>query len=135
MVSECREFDARPEAVGEMLAFIDTMVARLPAKAAHDLRLASEEILVNIATYAFPEGSGRLVVMWDDDHESRTVRVRFEDAGIPFDPLRAPRPDLDIPIAERPVGGLGIMMVRTLMDDVRYAYTDGKNTLTVSTRY
>lgn len=118
-----------------MLAFIDTMVARLPAKAAHDLRLASEEILVNIATYAFPEGSGRLVVMWDDDHESRTVRVRFEDAGIPFDPLRAPRPDLDIPIAERPVGGLGIMMVRTLMDDVRYAYTDGKNTLTVSTRY
>ena len=132
---ERKEFDATPKAVGEMLEFVDAMTTGLPTKAAHDLRLASEEVLVNIASYAFPDGGGRLAVVWQDDPATKTVQVRFEDSGTPFDPLQTPEPDLDVPIAERAVGGLGIMMVRTLMDDVQYSYAEGKNTLTITNRY
>lgn len=135
MISERREFDARPDTVGEMLEFVDAMTAGLPAKPAHDLRLASEEILVNISTYAFPDGNGWLAVVWEDDVDEKTVRVRFEDSGDPFDLLQAPEPDLGVPIQERAIGGLGIMMVRKLMDDVQYSYSEGKNILTITSRY
>ena len=134
MTTERREFEARPEAVGQMLEFVDAMTVGLPTKASHDLRMACEEILVNIASYAYPAGDGQVTVLWDDDRAG-TVQVRFEDAGTPFDPLDTPEPDLDVPIAERAIGGLGIMLVRRLMDDVQYSRAEGKNILTITKAY
>ena len=62
------------------------------------------------------------------------VKITFADSGIPFDPLNAPPPDVNLPAEERPIGGLGIFLVRELMDDVSYRYENGKNTLAFEKR-
>jgi serine phosphatase RsbU (regulator of sigma subunit)/anti-sigma regulatory factor (Ser/Thr protein kinase) len=92
-------------------------------------RTALDEVLVNSASYS---GSSALVIRaWAHD-ESLTIEVA--DDGEPFDPLQAPEPDVDIPLAEREIGGLGIHILRNILDDVTYAYKDKKNTLTMQVR-
>src|SRR5579863_1354049 len=124
-----KEFDATFEAIAEMMDFVEGMTKDLPEKARYDLRLASEEIVVNIVTYAYPAGDGRLAIAWHQDQESGTVTAEFEDSGVPFNPLEYPPPTLDVPVADREIGGLGIMMVRKRMDDVRYRRAAGANVL------
>ncbi|GAB2470606.1 ATP-binding protein [Xylanimonas ulmi] len=130
-----RQFDASPEAVDDMLSLVDTLTQGLDAKVAFDLRLACEEILVNIVSYAYPNGGGRLTVTWDHDTAAHAVVVRFEDSGIPFNPLDQPSPALDVPMAEREIGGLGIMMALQRADDVRYERREGINVLTLTKGY
>jgi serine/threonine-protein kinase RsbW len=133
-MNERREFDATLSAMAEVMTFVEEMTKDLPEKAAYDLRLASEEIAVNIASYAYPDGGGRLAISWNYDVDSGTVTAEFEDSGVPFNPLEAQEPDLDVPVGERKIGGLGIMMVRERMHDVRYRRAAGRNVLTVEYR-
>jgi anti-sigma regulatory factor (Ser/Thr protein kinase) len=93
------------------------------------LRLACEEIVVNVASYAYPEG--------DDGFLDVTIRktdrivIRFEDGGVPFNPLEQKSPDTQLSWKKRRIGGLGIFLIRRKMDDIRYAYEDQKNILTI----
>jgi anti-sigma regulatory factor (Ser/Thr protein kinase) len=95
-----------------------------------DLNLALEEILANIIAYGYAD---------DREHEIRVrlsagegeVRVDVEDDGRPFNPLDAPEPDTSAPLAERPVGGLGIHLVRNLMDGLEYRRQGDRNLLTM----
>jgi anti-sigma regulatory factor (Ser/Thr protein kinase) len=57
--------------------------------------------------------------------------ITFEDEGIPYDPLKKDDPDITLSVEDRPIGGLGIFMVKKSMDDVSYEYSDGKNRLTI----
>ncbi|MEI9479990.1 MAG: ATP-binding protein, partial [Deltaproteobacteria bacterium] len=59
------------------------------------------------------------------------VSLTVQDDGRPFDPLYAQAPDIHSPLAERPVGGLGIYIVRKMMDEVRYEHRGGRNILTL----
>ena len=59
------------------------------------------------------------------------VTITFVDHGVPYDPLAKKDPDVGLTAAEREVGGLGIFMTKKIMDDVAYAYEDGKNILTL----
>ena len=63
------------------------------------------------------------------DAEDQTAVVTVCDRGVPFDPLSAEAPDLSLSGEERPIGGLGIFLLREMMDDLCYAYRDGRNTL------
>jgi anti-sigma regulatory factor (Ser/Thr protein kinase) len=58
-----------------------------------------------------------------------SVAVEVEDDGRPFDPLQVPPPDLTLSLEQRPIGGLGIHLIRNLMDEVSYARRDGRNVL------
>jgi serine/threonine-protein kinase RsbW len=129
-----KEFDANHEAIAEMMDFVESMTKDLPEKAMYDLRLASEEVVVNIVSYAFPAGAGRLAIAWHQDQESGTVTAEFEDSGVPFNPLEYPAPTLHVPVENREIGGLGIMMVRKRMDDVRYRRAADANVLTIEYR-
>jgi len=95
-----------------------------------EILIAVEEVFLNIATYAYKPAAGGDVKL------SVTVNgkavIRFEDFGQPFNPLQISDPDLDVPIMEREIGGLGIHFVKNLMDRVEYGYSDGKNILTIS---
>ena len=93
------------------------------------LRLACEEIVVNITSYAYPEGSdGYLDV---EIQKTDRIIIRFEDGGVPFNPLEHKNPDVTLPWKQRRIGGLGIFLLRRKMDDIHYDYVDNKNILTI----
>ncbi len=93
------------------------------------LRLACEEIIMNVTSYAYPEGvDGFLDV---DIQKTDRMTIRFEDGGVPFNPLEQEKPDTGLSWDKRRIGGLGIFLFRRKMDDVRYAYVDHKNVLTI----
>ena len=93
------------------------------------LRLACEEIIMNVTSYAYPEGvDGFLDV---DIQKTDRMTIRFEDGGVPFNPLEQEKPDTGLSWDKRRIGGLGIFLLLRKMDDVRYAYVDHKNVLTI----
>jgi anti-sigma regulatory factor (Ser/Thr protein kinase) len=97
------------------------------------MEMAADEIFSNIAKYAYAyENSGDVVVALRV--EAKRVELRFEDWGEPFDPLTADPPDLVSGADEREFGGLGIYLVRSMMDNVRYSRESGRNILTLVKR-
>ena len=93
------------------------------------LQLACEEIVVNITSYAYPEGSdGYLDV---EIQKTDRIIIRFEDGGVPFNPLEHKNPDVTLPWKQRRIGGLGIFLLRRKMDDIHYDHIDNKNILTI----
>ena len=93
------------------------------------LRLACEEIVMNVTSYAYPEGTeGYLDV---DIQKTDRIIIRFEDGGLPFNPLDQKKPDTTLSWKKRRIGGLGILLTIRMMDDVHYAYVDDKNVLTI----
>ena len=93
------------------------------------LRLACEEIIMNVTSYAYPEDAEGFLDV--DIQKPDRVTIRFEDGGAPFNPLEQEKPDTGLSWDKRRIGGLGIFLLRRKMDDVRYAYVDHKNVLTI----
>lgn len=103
-------------------------------KAQMQIDVAIDELLANIASYAYAPGTGDVTVRFDFDADSRIATVTFIDAGVPYDPLGKPDPDVTLDAGEREVGGLGIFLVKKTMDDMTYARRDGRNVLTIHKR-
>jgi anti-sigma regulatory factor (Ser/Thr protein kinase) len=116
-----------------VLSFADTILEELgcSVKAQMQIDIAIEEIFVNIAHYAYPEAEGEAVIYVEPGEGSSSVTITFEDEGIPYDPLKNEDPDITLSADDRPIGGLGIFMVKKSMDEVSYEYKDGKNRLTI----
>ena len=92
------------------------------------ISIAVEEIFVNISNYAYrPEIGGVSIRIKVND----VVIIEFEDKGTPYNPLIKSDPDIHLPVEERDVGGLGIFMVKKIMDTVEYQHIDNKNILTI----
>ena len=95
------------------------------------LNLAIEEAVVNVMNYAYPAGtSGNVCIDIDTNEELLTVVIT--DSGTPFDQTKKKEVDITLSAEERPIGGLGIHLVRQLMDSVDYERIDGKNVLTLT---
>ena len=89
-----------------------------------------EEAIVNIINYAYPEGKmGDIRLKASFDSEPSRILFELTDSGIPFDPTSVKEADVTLGIEERPVGGLGIFMMRKLMDEVTYKRQEEKNIL------
>ena len=93
------------------------------------LRLACEEIVMNVTNYAYSEGTDGFLDV--DIQKTDRIIIRFEDGGVPFNPLEHKMPDTKLSWKLRRIGGLGIFLVLKKMDGVRYAYEDQKNVLTI----
>ena len=93
------------------------------------LRLACEEIVMNVTLYAYPEGSDGFLNV--DIQKTDRITIRFEDGGVPFNPLELESPDTRLSWEKRSIGGLGIFLIGRKMDDVRYAFENGMNVLTI----
>jgi anti-sigma regulatory factor (Ser/Thr protein kinase) len=93
-----------------------------------EIEVATEEVLVNVCHYAYQDGNGDVKVSCILDDTNRFV-IEIEDAGIPFDVLSIGEPDLIDDIDERKVGGLGVFIIRELVEDVQYRREDNKNIL------
>jgi serine/threonine-protein kinase RsbW len=101
----------------------------LPDDEHRRLLVIFDELLTNVVTYGY-EGTA------SDGHveaalslEGNRLIVEFVDDGRPFDPLTTAQPDLDLPVEERPIGGLGIAIVRTLVDEIGYTRDGNHNRL------
>ena len=95
---------------------------------AMNLNLALEEAVTNVILYAYPKGTDGLVDI-EAILKEHSLEFIITDSGVPFDPTAAPEADITLSADERPIGGLGIFMVRKLMDEVHYQHLDDKNVL------
>jgi anti-sigma regulatory factor (Ser/Thr protein kinase) len=93
-----------------------------------DLRLAAEEALSNVVQYAHAD-AGRHWIEFTVEVGNGEIRLVLRDDGRPFNPLEAPAPDLDAPIEERPRGGLGIHLLKSLVDRIDYERENDVNVL------
>ena len=95
------------------------------------LNLALEEAVVNVMNYAYAPGTKGDVCI-ETTANGTHIEFIISDSGIPFDPTKKEEVDTTLSAEERPIGGLGIHLVREIMDDVSYEYKDNKNILTLS---
>ena len=112
-----------------VLDFITERAAQagMGAKPIAECALAAEEIFVNIANYAYTPENGDVTVGIETGVGCLSIEIA--DRGRPFNPLSKKDPDITLDASERTPGGLGIFMVKQLMDEVAYEYRDGQNIL------
>lgn len=115
------------EGLGEREAWQDSLVFKV--------NLVLEEVGINILSYGGESGGSwpefEIVIASEDD----SLTIEVSDEGRPFDPFNdAPKPSIDAAIEDRNIGGLGIHLVKTMMDDTSYQHSEGKNRLTMVTK-
>ena len=125
-----RTWNASLDSLEEIRAFIlERAEEILPPPRVLHLDLAVEEIVVNICSYAYEIPPGEVTVCLSEGEG--TFAVDFLDNGVPFDPLSMQEPDVTRPLEERQKGGLGILLVRRVMDEVHYRREGGRNVLRI----
>ncbi len=102
-----------------------------PMKVLFQIDLAVEEIFVNIASYAYHPEIGQAEVRCEVTEDPLGVTIQFLDGGKPYDPLAREDADTSEEATLAREGGLGILLVKKTMDDVKYSYEGGKNILTI----
>ncbi|MBR3555713.1 MAG: ATP-binding protein [Oscillospiraceae bacterium] len=124
---------AKTEALNTVNDFVEEKLASYacPMRTLLQIQLAIEEIFVNIASYAYAPGEGEAEVRCEVLPDPLRVVIQFLDGGKPFDPLAQEDADTSEEALMSREGGLGILLVKTTMDDVQYSYEDGKNVLTI----
>ena len=100
----------------------------------YQLCLVVDELFTNIASYAYGPEGGCATIQLEFDGVLRTVRVTMIDQGMPFNPLEREDPEIMESIDDRPIGGLGIFIMKQTMDSVSYDYADGQNIVSFSKR-
>lgn len=120
------------ETIPQLNEFIDAIAESigLDMSLTMSLNLAIEEAVVNVMEYAYPQGSKGDVTI-DVAASDQWLQFIISDSGTPFDPTEKKDADTTLSVDERPIGGLGIFLVRQLMDTIQYDYVDGKNVLTL----
>ncbi len=101
------------------------------AKRIREIELAVEEALVNIINYAYPCGVGDIKITCIQEDSPRAFVIEIEDTGVAFDLLSLKDPDISADLSERQIGGLGIFLIRKLMNDVQYRRKNNRNVLTL----
>lgn len=118
------------DALGDIRAYVTSAAksAGLDEKRTYRLALAVDEIATNIITHGYDESntSGDILVL--ASVEDGALRVRLSDSSPAFDPLNRPDPDdLDAPLAERAIGGLGVFLATQNVDEFLYEYSNEQN--------
>ena len=124
---------AAPSELGKLRGFLSDYCSqeKLPDHLSHDLEIILEELATNVMKYAgVPEGSECCLI--ELDRKTNDLTIRFSDNGHPFNPLEQTEVDTNLPIEERPIGGLGIHFIKKLTDAQRYERRDGRNVITLT---
>lgn len=122
--------EARIENLETVLNFVadELEAADCGMKLQTQITVSAEEIFVNIANYAYSPKTGSATVRVTVGDEAA---IEFEDRGKPYNPLEKGDPDITSNAEERDIGGLGIFIVKQMMDAVEYRNEDGKNILVI----
>lgn len=125
--------EANTENLDKVLDFVNPELenAGCDIKTQMQIDIAVEELFVNIAHYAYGDGTGTVQIQIEITAAPLSAVITFSDSGVPYDPLKRTDPDVTLSAEERTVGGLGIYMVKKSMDSIDYEYKDGKNILRI----
>lgn len=117
----------------ELFAFVEQTLAALnaPASERDKMTMALDEALTNVVLYAYPEDR-RGTVGLRICRNANTITAEVVDHGKPFDPTAHPSPDVTLPIEQRPIGGLGIHLMRNLLTSLRYYREKEENHLVLT---
>ena len=121
-----------PEQLALLYDFLEQQAGNCGFDAAllMQIKLAMDEAVTNVIQYAYPGSEGDICI--DMGCDNGLLKIVITDNGIQFNPLEKQEPDITLPLEERPIGGLGIFLVKQLMTDVRYDRSEGKNILTMT---
>ncbi len=124
------------EHLDEVQAMVESEAESIgaPMRSVIQLQLAVEEAFVNVIRYAYSPSTGEVRVSCVTDPSSGTMRVTLCDRGVPFDPLSREAPDITLSAEERPIGGLGIHLIRKNTDAQEYSRQGDRNVLTLTKR-
>ena len=127
---------AKIDNIDEVYGFLDGKLAEdvpdISRRDALKLHMVIDEIFNNIVSYAYDDEDGNVWFGFSYIPDAKQIILQFQDGGMPYDPTKQASPDITLPTKERKPGGLGLVMVRKVMDTVSYEYCDGKNVLTMS---
>ena len=126
-----RSFPPTQEGICQASAYLDECLKEQPPGAQSSLHIILDEIASNIVKHS---GASGFAVDVEFTEDPAGVRLVFVDDGVPYDPLSHADPDTKLPAAERPIGGLGIMMVKKMADSISYERARNRNFLTVFKR-
>ncbi len=119
--------------------FVGNQARRLefPPKRIQEIELVLEEALVNTIKYAYPDDAPGKLTLELVQVAKNCLRIEIQDHGVPFNPLIQSAPDVDLTLEERPIGGLGILLIKELTDELDWYRKDYMNhlTLTFTRRY
>ena len=101
----------------------------IPGKTLFQLNLALDELLTNTITYGYPEGGEHEIMLRLIPEGEKGLLIEIRDDGLAFNPLEVKAPDLKQDIEERPIGGVGIHLVRQMLDELEYRRENGQNIL------
>ena len=121
-ISEISKLNAFVEDIGNEFSLTPDVI--------FNLNLVLEEAVVNIINYAYPKEEHESIYLSAKMHEGSIVMV-LTDTGKEFDPTMVPDVDVTMSADERQIGGLGIFLIRQIMNEVKYERIDGKNILTL----
>lgn len=107
----------------------------IPAKALFQINLALDELLTNTISYGYPEGGEHEILVSLVLKGERELRLEIRDDGKAFNPLEMGEPDTSQDIDERPIGGLGIHLVRQMMDEIEYRREAKQNILVMKKKF
>lgn len=126
---------AKIEKLDDVLDMIDAFLqtSGCDEKTQYYVIVSVEELFTNIASYAYDTDDGQVEISCEVTETAGEARLRIcmKDWGKAYNPLKRPDPDFNVPFDERPIGGLGVYMVRSFMDLAEYQYQDGCNILTI----
>lgn len=127
------KFPANIELVEDMIDPIISSLREIGVehKKIYQVNLALEEILVNIAKYAYPDDKGIIDISYEIGDDNKQLIVVIKDKGIEFNPLEKEDPDIEASVENRKIGGLGIYIVKNIMDDIKYQRSNNENVLEI----
>lgn len=120
--------------LSNVISFVETTCkqAGLSEKNFIPIAVIIEEVFTNIVRYAYGEGIvGTIEINCRIHLDARKIEIVFVDDGKAYNPLEQKDPDITLPVEERTVGGLGILIVKKWVDDIRYVYEHGRNHLSI----
>ena len=125
--------EAAMENLPQVMALVDCGLDGLACspQVRRQVKIALEELYVNVVSYAYAPDTGPVTVRVATEKEPPAILITLIDSGIPYDPLKKPDPDLSLSPEERPIGGMGIYMVKKSMDAVTYQRVNDQNVLTL----
>ena len=127
-----RVVDAKLENLSKIADFIHKSLVEfgVDEKIGYQIQTAVDEACTNIMMYAYPQKNGKMVISCIK--EGKQVMIIIEDWGKSWDPNTVQKPDLNSDLHERKIGGLGIHIIKTFMDQVTYQRESEKNILTMT---